>query len=61
MPAFTNAEIIPVGNAAGSGAKVALLSSEVRAEASEIMAHAEYMELSGRSDFQEEFSEAMIF
>lgn len=61
IPRFPNAEVIPVGNAAGSGAKMALLSSKARDEASDIMTHVEYLELSGRPDFQYEFSEAMIF
>lgn len=61
IPEFPNAEILPVGNAAGSGAKMALLSRAALREASAILEHVEYLELSGRPDFQEEFAEAMIF
>jgi uncharacterized 2Fe-2S/4Fe-4S cluster protein (DUF4445 family) len=61
MPRFPNAELIPVGNAAGSGAKMALLSAAARQEASDLIEHIEYLELSGRPDFQDEFAEAMVF
>lgn len=61
MPDFPNAEIIPVGNAAGSGAKEVLLSQASREEVVELLANVEYLELSSRADFQQEFTEAMIF
>jgi uncharacterized 2Fe-2S/4Fe-4S cluster protein (DUF4445 family) len=61
IPHFPHAEIVPVGNAAGSGAKLALLSTTARAEATAILRHVEYLELSGRPDFQDEFAEAMAF
>ncbi|MCD6519616.1 MAG: DUF4445 domain-containing protein [Anaerolineae bacterium] len=61
IPRFPHAEIIPVGNAAGSGAKMALLSQKAREEAFQIVERAEYLELSIRPDFQDEFVEAMIF
>jgi uncharacterized 2Fe-2S/4Fe-4S cluster protein (DUF4445 family) len=61
IPRFPNAEFLPVGNAAGSGAKMALLSKSARDETGEIVARAEYLELSARLDFQAEFAEAMIF
>ncbi|MHB1294326.1 MAG: ASKHA domain-containing protein [Anaerolineae bacterium] len=61
MPRFPNAEIVPIGNAAGSGAKMALLSLSARNEAADLPARVEYLELSGRPDFQEEFMEAMVF
>ena len=61
IPRFPNAQIVPVGNAAGSGAKMALLSATARRHASEILTMVEYLELSARPDFQEEFAEAMAF
>jgi len=61
IPHFPNAEIVPVGNAAGSGAKMALVSRSARREASRILEHVEYLELSGRPDFQDEFAQAMVF
>lgn len=61
IPHLPQAQIIPVGDAAGSGAKMALLSVSERTEASSILRHVEYIELSGRPDFQEQFAESMIF
>lgn len=61
IPRFPQAEIIPVGNAAGEGAKMALLSRRERARATEIAQRTEYLELSGRPDFQEVFAEALLF
>lgn len=50
-----------MGNAAGAGAKMALLSTSARDEATNMLDRVEYLELSGRPDFQDEFSEAMVF
>ena len=61
MPRFPNARIVPVGNAAGSGARMALLSRDALAEASRLVGQVEYLELSGRPDFQDHFAEAMVF
>jgi len=61
MPAFRNARIAPIGNAAGTGARMALLSRTERDNASALLAHIEYLELSGRPDFQEHFADAMLF
>ncbi|NLT74476.1 MAG: DUF4445 domain-containing protein [Chloroflexi bacterium] len=61
LPSFPNAQLLPVGNAAGSGARQALLSYRACEIASELPSRVEYLELSGRPDFQEEFVEAMLF
>ena len=61
MPRFPNARIVPVGNAAGSGARMALLSRDVLAEAFRLVGEVDYLELSGRPDFQDRFAEAMVF
>ena len=61
VPQFPNAKIIPVGNAAGSGARMALLSISARERASRIPEQVQYLELSGRPDFQDEFAGAMLF
>ncbi len=61
IPYFPNATIIPVGNAAGSGARLALISRAERERAAELVRRVEYLELSGRPDFQEVFAEAMLF
>ncbi|MEM3061659.1 MAG: ATP-binding protein [Candidatus Bathyarchaeia archaeon] len=50
-----------VGNAAGSGARMALLSLEVRKEAEEIVKKIEYIELANDPEFKDEFLKAMYF
>lgn len=50
-----------VGNAASSGAKKYLLSESARQEAREIISFVQYIELSKRQGFQDEFTEAMFF
>jgi uncharacterized 2Fe-2S/4Fe-4S cluster protein (DUF4445 family) len=53
--------IIAVGNAAGEGAKIALLSFRERQAANRIPAFVEYIELSGRPEFNDIFTEALAF
>ncbi len=48
-----------VGNAAGMGAKLALVSKEQRAKAAEIARQVEYIELTNDSRFVDEFARAM--
>ena len=50
-----------VGNSAGTGAKMALLSTGARHTADRISRSVEYVELAARPDFQETFAEAMLF
>jgi len=40
---------------------MALLSTSARERASRIPEQVQYLELSGRPDFQDEFAEAMLF
>jgi len=47
--------VIGIGNAAGAGAILALLSKDMRRQAEEIARKVEYIELSARPDFEEEF------
>ncbi len=61
MPAFPNARLEPIGNAAGTGARMALLSRTERENATRVLEHVQYLELSGRPDFQAQFAEAMLF
>ena len=61
MPVFPNAEIVPVGNAAGSGAKLALLSQSARDETRDIVRLVEYLELSILPEFQDQFAASMVF
>lgn len=51
--------VCAVGNAAGEGARMALLSRDKRADAEEIARKVKYMELTIEQDFQKEFIEAM--
>ena len=48
-----------VGNAAGMGAKLALVSKEQRAKAAEIARQVEYIELTNDKRFVDEFARAM--
>jgi len=51
--------IKPIGNAAGAGAKAALLSREVRSETETIVRRVKVINLAYRSDFQRRFLESM--
>lgn len=48
-----------VGNAAGDGARIALLNRDKRVEADEIARKVEYVELTVEKDFQKEFMDAL--
>jgi uncharacterized 2Fe-2S/4Fe-4S cluster protein (DUF4445 family) len=54
-------KIIAVGNSAGEGAKIALLSYRERQVAFELPSRIEYIELSGRSDFNDSFVAVLGF
>jgi len=53
--------IAAVGNAAGEGAKMALLSFREREAANQLPSFIEYLELSGRPEFNDIFTEALSF
>jgi uncharacterized 2Fe-2S/4Fe-4S cluster protein (DUF4445 family) len=53
--------VISVGNAAGDGARIALLNREKREEADRIARGVEYIELTVYPEFTMEFAEAMFF
>ncbi|MGB8648488.1 MAG: ASKHA domain-containing protein [Anaerolineae bacterium] len=53
--------IVAVGNAAGEGAKIALLSFREREAANRIPDFIEYVELSGRPEFNDIFTDALAF
>jgi uncharacterized 2Fe-2S/4Fe-4S cluster protein (DUF4445 family) len=53
--------IVAVGNSAGEGAKIALLSFREREAARRIPEFVEYVELSGRAEFNEVFTDALGF
>jgi uncharacterized 2Fe-2S/4Fe-4S cluster protein (DUF4445 family) len=55
VPRLPLARIVAAGNVAGEGAKIAALSVTERAAAQAILEEVEYVELSGRSDFNDLF------
>ena len=50
-----------VGNAAGDGARIALLNTDKREEANRVAREVAYLELTTSPDFQNEFVNAMHF
>ena len=50
-----------IGNAAGDGARIALLNTDKRKEANEIARQVEYVELALEEDFNDRFGESMQF
>jgi len=60
LPVFENARIIQVGNAAGTGAKMALLSTRAIDEALRIARQIKYVELAKIPDFQQQFMKGMF-
>lgn len=50
-----------VGNTAGLGAKICLVNVEAREQVERLAERTEYVELSGRRDFQEVYMDAMVF
>lgn len=61
LPAMDTALIRGVGNAAGAGGMMALISLEWRRRACELARQAEHIELAQRADFQQMFMETMLF
>jgi len=61
IPYLPLEKIESVGNAAGRGAEITLLSEKTREICKKISKDIKYIELSSRADFQEEFVEAMFF
>ncbi|MGQ9630983.1 MAG: ASKHA domain-containing protein [bacterium] len=61
LPEMPLEKIKSVGNSAGEGAKIALISKEERRLTEEIAHHVEYVELSAQPEFATEFAESMIF
>ncbi|MEA2146120.1 MAG: hypothetical protein QOG59_1707 [Solirubrobacteraceae bacterium] len=61
VPRMALPRIISAGNVAGEGAKIAALSLRERAEAEAILREVEYVELSGRADFNDLFIDQLKF
>lgn len=61
LPNIPIEKIITVGNAAGTGASMALLSEEIRLESVKMAADIKHIELSTNMEFQEDFVNALSF
>ena len=61
VPRIALPRIVSAGNVAGEGAKIAALSLRERAEAQSILREVEYVELSGRADFNDLFIDQLAF
>jgi len=61
IPQLSLGRVKCIGNAAGTGAEIALLSERMREKCRKIAKKVKYIELSSSPDFQEEFTEAMFF
>jgi uncharacterized 2Fe-2S/4Fe-4S cluster protein (DUF4445 family) len=61
VPRIALPRIVSAGNVAGEGAKIAALSVRERAEAYSILREVEYVELSGRADFNDMFVDQLAF
>jgi uncharacterized 2Fe-2S/4Fe-4S cluster protein (DUF4445 family) len=61
VPKLALTRIVSAGNVAGEGAKIAALSLRERAEARSIVAEVEYVELSGRAEFNDLFVDQLAF
>ena len=61
VPRLALPRIVSAGNVAGEGAKIAALSLRERAEAQSILREVQYVELSGRTDFNDLFIDQLAF
>jgi uncharacterized 2Fe-2S/4Fe-4S cluster protein (DUF4445 family) len=61
VPRLALPRIVSAGNVAGEGAKIAALSLRERAEAYSILREVQYVELSGRADFNDAFVDQLAF
>lgn len=61
LPDIDIEKVTPVGNAAGEGAKIALISSEERDEVNVIAQKVRYIELSAHPAFRKKFIRSMFF
>jgi len=61
VPKLPLTRIVAAGNVAGEGAKIAALSVTERAAANAVLDEVEYVELSGRADFNDLFIDQLAF
>jgi len=60
LPVFKNARVTQVGNAAGTGAKMSLLSTRALNQAARIARQIKYVDLGKAPDFQQKFMKGMF-
>jgi uncharacterized 2Fe-2S/4Fe-4S cluster protein (DUF4445 family) len=61
IPNVPLSKLHSVGNAAGEGAKLSLISTDMRNDAARISDEIEYVELTTDLQFQERFADALMF
>jgi uncharacterized 2Fe-2S/4Fe-4S cluster protein (DUF4445 family) len=61
VPKLPLTRIVSAGNVAGEGAKIVALSVQERAAAAAIVDEVEYVELSGRADYNDLFVDQLAF
>ena len=61
LPKIEEEKIFSLGNSAGIGASMILLSRESKEEAQKVAREIEHIELAARSDFQDQYMMAMMF
>jgi uncharacterized 2Fe-2S/4Fe-4S cluster protein (DUF4445 family) len=61
VPPLPLVRIVAAGNVAGEGAKIAALSVTERAAANAVLDEVDYVELSGRADFNDLFVDQLAF
>ena len=61
LPPVPEEAVEAIGNAAGHGARMCLLSLTSRVRATDLPGHVHYVELSAVPDFQDQFGDAMGF
>jgi uncharacterized 2Fe-2S/4Fe-4S cluster protein (DUF4445 family) len=61
LPQIDSDRIVPVGNAAGAGAKLALISTRERDRACRLAERTEHIELACHPEYQSEFMDKMLF
>jgi|GEM_PF-4423716 len=61
LPSIPLEQIMTIGNAAGDGAKMALISTKGRSRADLLSRRAEHVELSNKKEFQREFIKGLDF
>ncbi|MBT7914155.1 DUF4445 domain-containing protein, partial [Candidatus Bathyarchaeota archaeon] len=61
IPEFSLSDIQQVGNAAGTGARMALLSRKARLEAQVIREKTEYVELATSKEYNRDYLDALLF